>query len=528
MRLGARDSTLDGIAWRIPSTTPRGATILGTLSRLRIILRQSAVAPRVAVDAAVVLGLAVIVAVFSLRFAGLGFLGWDAYPILAASRPEGPGWLLDAVTRPLADGLMPASFYRPLLSLSIALEWPLWGLDAGGYLRTNAILFGLCGLALYWLIPRFGGSRGGALAAVAFFVLHPVVPDAVPYLPRRPELFCSLLVISALWLDHRGRFGPSRASIAGAWLATAAALSAKETAVASPILIAAARLLFPAPGSGGLRPAIRGFAGHAAIVAAGLLIRFRILDGVGGYPDTDLTQLPALWLRTLAKTLLGVLLPSRAEEALPLVAVAVMVAGGAALAIARRAEIGRDRLRLAAFAAVWVLTFGTVYAAAGRLAPWYLLIVGCGAAIGVGALMDLAVSTLLTGAHGRAAAVACLAGGVLLLASFAARSPLVRPLEAFHLASRDSAVFLESLEQRLRQAPAGDRVDAGRYPRLVIGSGRRQVPALVPRSLPGWARIVLPGRELAFVSPKGGVVEPPPPGVTAVVLGKGVHKRLPR
>ena len=485
-----------------------------------MIPRRLVVALRTA-DAMAVLGLAAIVVVFSLRLAGLGFLGWDAYPIVAACRPDSPDWLLDAVTKPLADGLMPASFYRPLLSLSVAIEWPLWGLSAGGYLATNAILFGLCGFALFRLVSRFGGSRRGALATLGFFVLHPVVPDVVPYLPRRSELLCVLLVFLALLLDHHGRFRPSRAAIAGTWLTAAAAMGGKETAVALPILIAGARWLFPAPGNHRLWPAVRGFLAHAAVVGAALLIRLRVLGGAGGYPDTDLTRWSELWLRTLAKTLLGV---ARATDSLHLVAVVVILAAGVALLVARRAEVGRDRWRLAAFTAVWTVTFATVYAAAGRLSPWYLLIVAAGVAIGFGALVDLAAAAIRDGG-GRPAAAGVLLGCGLLLASFATRSPLVRPLEAFHVASHDGAAFLGALERRVRQAPAGGRVDAGRYPRLVIGSNNRQVPILVPHSLPGWARIVFPERDLVFVSRGDGIAEPPPVGATVVVLGGGDHKR---
>ncbi len=491
-------------------------------------------------DVAVAAGLAVVAIVLGLRFSEIGFLGWDAYPILAAAGPGSADGLLGVIGRPLADGLLPMSFYRPLLSLSVALEWPLWGPAAGGYAAVNAALFGLCGLVLHVLLRRFGATRQMALAAVLFFILHPVVPDVVPYLPRRPELLCTLFVLLALQLDHRGRFDPSRASIAGAWLATVAAAGSKETAIVLPILIAAARWLFPAPGRP-LLQAARGFAAHGVVLAAALLLRLLTLGGLGGYPDSDVTQLPGLWLRTLAKTLLGVFLPG---GVLPSIGFASLALGVAFMVVqpgrgsvtswraALRARLGPHHLRPGAFAALWILTFATVYAAAARLSPWYLLIVVCGAATGFGLMLDLAFSTIRSNAPGRSAATAALLGGVLLLASFAAGSPLFRPLEEFQHASRDCAAFLGELEERIRQAPAG-RIEAGPYPRLTIGAGGRQVPVLVPRSLPAWARIVFPQRHIVFVSRgeyftfaplRGDVAEPVPAGVTVVVLGGGIHK----
>ena len=487
-------------------------------------------------DAPIAVGLAAVATILGLRFSDIGFLGWDAYPILAAAGPGSAGDLLGVFGRPLADGLLPMSFYRPLLSLAIALEWPLWGLSAGGYAAVNAALLGLCGLALHTLLRRFGASRPAALAAVLFFVLHPVVPDVVPYLPRRPELLCTLFVLLALLLDHRGRFGPSRLSFAGAWLATAAAAGSKETAVVLPILIAAARWLFPAPGCTPWQPALRGLATHGAVLAAALLLRLQALGSLGGYPDSDVTQLPGLWLRTLAKTLLGVFLPG---GALPAIGFVILALGVAALAARNAFEdtswagllawLGPRRLRIGAFAVLWILAFATLYAAAARLSPWYLLIVVCGAATGFGLVLDLAIVTLkgnTSGATGPTAAAIVL-GGVLMLASFGIGSPLFRPLREFQQASHDSAAFLDNLEERIRQTPAGGRIDAGPYPRLTIGAGNRQVPVLVPHSLPGWARIVFPERRLVFVARNESPAESVAPDATVIVLGGGAHNRPP-
>ncbi len=486
-------------------------------------------------DAVAVVVLLAVAAVVGLRFSEIGLLGWDAYPILAASRSGSAGGLLAVLGQPLAGGLLPMSFYRPLLSLSVALEWPLWGLSAGGYVAVNAALLSLCGLALYRLLLRFGGTRSAAVTAVLFFILHPVVPEVVPYLPRRPELLCILCVVLALQLDHRGRFASSpassRTSILGALLATAAAVGAKETAIALPFLIAAARWLFPAPGRTPWRQAARGFAAHGAVLAAMLLLHLRALDGLGGYPDTDVTQLPGLWLRTLAKTLLGVFLPEHPMKAPAAFGLAALALGIVLLAYRRTAcrHESEPKVRvhgaLAGFAAIWIVTLATVYAAAARLSPWYLLIVACGAAIGFGLAFDLALSAVRNGTPGRPAAVAAVLGGSLLLASFAADSPLFRPLEEFRQASRDSAAFLGALEQRIRRTAAGDRIAAGRYPRLIIGPGGRQVPVLVPHSLPGWARIVFPERRIIFVARGDAVDQSFPPDVTVVKLGRGIHKR---
>ena len=190
------------------------------------------------------------------------------------------------------------------------------------------------------------------------------------------------------------------------------------------------------------------------------------------------------------------------------------------------AWIGPDRMRLTALGGIWILALATVYAAGARLSPWYLLIAACGAAIGFGAAIDVAVSSLRARTLDRPPAVAAVLGGTLLLASFAAGSPIFRPAAEYRQASRDSAAFLGALEQRIRQTPAGGRIDAGRYPRLVIGPGGRQVPVLVPHSLAGWARISFPERRIDFVASHEFEEGTASDCVTVVTLNGGIHRDL--
>ncbi len=443
---------------------------------------------------------------------------------------------MDILSQPLASGLLPMSFYRPVLSLGVALEWPLWELSAGGYVAVNAALFGLCGFTLYGLVRRYG-SRRAALAAVLFFVLHPVVPDVVPYLPRRPELLCCLFVLVSLHLDHRGLdrrecVGRSRVSTFGSWLATAFAVGSKETAVVLPILIGAARFLLIEPEDrrkwASLRLAASGLSAHLAVVAAVLLLRFRVLGDLGGYPDTDVTQLPGLWLGTLAKTLLGVFVPQHSAKLAAAFGCVVLGFGFGLFAAGRRRAprvVWPPGLRLVAFAGLWILALAAVYAAVARLSPWYLLIAVCGGAIGLGGVLDGVLSGYRKHFVGRSSAICAVAGVTLILASFGVGSPLFRSQAAYRQASLDAAVFLESLEQRILESPVGGRIEAGEYPRLVIGPGRRQVPVLVAHSLAGWARITLPGRRLEFVSWRD-PVRPVPADTTVVVLGGSIHRNL--
>ena len=75
--------------------------------------------------------LAVAAALLAHRFVlDLELMGWDSYPIIAASRAEGPGGLLGSFTEELMDGRHPGGrFYRPVTNLSFALDHASSGLD---------------------------------------------------------------------------------------------------------------------------------------------------------------------------------------------------------------------------------------------------------------------------------------------------------------------------------------------------------------------------------------------------------------
>jgi hypothetical protein len=54
---------------------------------------------------------------------GLELMGWDTYPLIAASRIQDLGDFLGSFTEELMDGRYPAGhFYRPITNLSFAFD----------------------------------------------------------------------------------------------------------------------------------------------------------------------------------------------------------------------------------------------------------------------------------------------------------------------------------------------------------------------------------------------------------------------
>src|SRR5579864_1890091 len=86
---------------------------------------------------------ALIALVYS-RFLDADFVGTDSLPAIQGSQVHSLADFLGLWTRPLMAGtdfvISQAVFYRPIASLSFALDYALWGTNSLGYHLTNTLL----------------------------------------------------------------------------------------------------------------------------------------------------------------------------------------------------------------------------------------------------------------------------------------------------------------------------------------------------------------------------------------------------
>jgi protein O-mannosyl-transferase len=126
-----------------------------------------------------------------------------------------------------------ARVYRPLVTLSFALNYALGGLQPLGYHVGNLLLHALASVMLYLLLIRLGGSPVAAWAAALLFAAHPLNTEAVTTVVGRAEVMAALAVLLALWVDAGGYAGdglaPGRAAVV--LVVFACGLLCKETVV---------------------------------------------------------------------------------------------------------------------------------------------------------------------------------------------------------------------------------------------------------------------------------------------------------
>jgi len=474
------------------------------------------------------IALGLLVAGFSLRalflLRDLGLLGPDTLPLVLATQVGG---FFHALGTPLFGDLLPAPYYRPVLHASIALDHGLYGLEAFGYHASSVAVVAASGLALFALARALGISAAGALFAVAFLLLHPVLGIVLPVPARRADALCLLFTLLALLAQLRASASGRRWPWAPALL-SALAIGAKETGFAAPVLCAVAAGC--APTSSDTRTRVRGLRVALPplllVVALGGALRWLVLgDLLGGRPvrsDGLLGALPGMARRVMDGSLSAGAVWS--DASLPVAALSL--AAVASLLVFSR--VGRDeRRRLMARAApplaiatAALLVFSAGYALGVLLQPWYLLLPVAFVALGLGAWVQaLADAVSAARPATRAGAILGVLGIAAGLLAIASDSWLVRGIGDWERADRRATRYLDGLRERLLETRAGERIPYAMPPAFAkpAGSqGMQGVVVLAPYSVQAWAALAFPERDIRVV--QGDDTPPPAPGEVVVIL----------
>ena len=177
---------------------------------------------------------------------------------------------------------------RPLVNLSLALNYALGGLSPWGYHLFNLGVHIACALVLFALLRRvctwprlsswMGGRATGAASAIALlWTMHPLTSEVVNYVTQRTEGLMALLLLVTLYCGVRAlEAAPARwqaASVA----ACAAGMLCKESMAVAPLLM----LLLDATCSSGSPVAAirRRPAYYGALAATWLLLALLIVEG---------------------------------------------------------------------------------------------------------------------------------------------------------------------------------------------------------------------------------------------------------
>jgi protein O-mannosyl-transferase len=138
---------------------------------------------------------------------------------------------------------------RPLINLSLAINYALGGFNVRGYHALNLTVHILAGLTLLGIVrltlrqpslrERFGGAADGlALAIAVVWLVHPLQTESVTYIIQRAESIMGLFYLATLYCFIRGAESPRP----GWWyslclIACALGMASKEVMVSAPLLV---------------------------------------------------------------------------------------------------------------------------------------------------------------------------------------------------------------------------------------------------------------------------------------------------
>ncbi len=214
--------------------------------------------------------------------------------------------------------------YRPLVTLSYALQWRWFGDSAALFHLTDMALHGINALLLFLVVAALGFRHPWPLVAGAIFALHPVQSEAVISGVGRADLLANGCLLGAIWLQLQAqRTRAPWAARAGCVVLLGAAMLCKEYAVAFPFLLAAITYAgrfsrsTPAPAPAGSATGTGGDRGRGpwitvaasfVVLLAYLALRVSLFGSLGGVPmltasDHPLAGAPFLTRFSTALTL---------------------------------------------------------------------------------------------------------------------------------------------------------------------------------------------------------------------------------
>lgn len=140
---------------------------------------------------------------------------------------------LEALTQPYWIVAPNARLWRPVTSMTFAIDWNLGHGSPSFFHVGNLLLHAAATLLLFACVRRIGDRAGPAFAVAALFAVHPLHTEAVTWIAGRAELLAAGFVLSALLLGTATR--PR-----WVWLTPAAAflaVASKESAATLPLLL---------------------------------------------------------------------------------------------------------------------------------------------------------------------------------------------------------------------------------------------------------------------------------------------------
>lgn len=179
-------------------------------------------------------------------------------------------------------------FYRPLVEMTFAADFFLWGMNPFGFHLTNLLLHMVCVFLVWKLGLHLFERPAWALASAVIFALHPIHSEALLWISGRFDLMVCAVVLTSVLCYLRWQRSEGRGT---RWLLLSLAaffvgLGCKETALILPGVLIGMEILRSRPAwsrAGTIRLGVT-LSTFGVIALAYLALRFSLFGGLGTLP----------------------------------------------------------------------------------------------------------------------------------------------------------------------------------------------------------------------------------------------------
>jgi hypothetical protein len=187
--------------------------------------------------------------------------------------------------------------YRPLSTVTFAMEYGIWGANPLLSHLINVLLYGLTGLLLFRvvsiLLPSYREKKwyySLPLLAAALFILHPIHSEVVANIKGRDEILCLILALATMYYGLKYLSDPKALWLIVSGILFFLAIMAKENALTFFAVIPLSMYYFTQASK---KQIIRVTALLGGVVLLYILLRVRIVGWPGGGKEvTDLLNNP--------------------------------------------------------------------------------------------------------------------------------------------------------------------------------------------------------------------------------------------
>ncbi len=199
-------------------------------------------------------------------------------------------------------------YYRPLITVSYALDFWAWRTNPMGYHLTNIVGHVLCCFGVMALARHLRFRLGVATGIALLFAVHPLHTESVTWISGRTDVIATLLVIPyLLWFDH-----DSMGKRVLGHLGFAAAIFSKEVTLAAP---GVAFMMASVRTDASIKQRIKDVLPSVPVLAGYLAIRATIVPMLPSFgPPNGMAEHTYGPIAALARYMDKLVLPNPAEQ----------------------------------------------------------------------------------------------------------------------------------------------------------------------------------------------------------------------